>query len=135
MKSVEIPAAKTQKVQGYRTSPLDSSGERVAEKQEEIDEELIKTVLRTMVLRTSLSEYNLCPWRNRCTTRSVIMYPNRRFMRVFWSPMRNEYQELNSHSLLLLFFVQNPQQPISKTSWVEGVCPFCSCVFLTKAAR
>ncbi len=97
MKSIEIPSVKSQNVQGYRTSPirLKRAGELLKNKRK-IDEELIKTVLRDHGAENMPSANTICVHGEiGSTTRSIIMYPNRRLMKVlFGNPCKNEYQEI-----------------------------------------
>jgi len=101
MKSIEIPSVKSQKVQGYRTSPIRL--ERVREllrNNRNIDEKLIKTVLRDHGPENIPSARTICVHGEvGSTTRSMIMYPKRRLIKVlFGYPCKNEYQEIKFSS-------------------------------------
>jgi len=97
MKSVEIPADKIQRVQGYRTSPLRfQRAKELLKNKRSIDEELIKTVLRDHGAEHVPSMNTICVHGEvGSTTRSIIMYPNRRLIKVlFGHPCEREYQEI-----------------------------------------
>jgi predicted choloylglycine hydrolase len=97
MKSVEIPAAKAQKVQGYRTSPVRfERAKELLRNKRNIDEKLIKTVLRDHGSENKPSDSTVCMHSEMSgTTRSIVMYPNRRLIEVlFGHPCKNEYQEI-----------------------------------------
>jgi hypothetical protein len=97
MKSVEIPAVKAQKVQGYRTSSVRFvRAKELLRNKRNIGEELIKTVLRDHGLDSKPSDNTICMHSEKSgTTRSIVMYPNRRLIKVlFGHPCKNEYQEI-----------------------------------------
>ncbi len=97
MKAVEIPSAKSQKVAGYRSSPIRLARvEELLRNKKDIDEKLIKTVLRDHGQENIPSANTICVHgENSSTTRSAIMYPNKRLMKVLSGhPCRNEYQEI-----------------------------------------
>ena len=97
MKSIEIPASKSQKVQGYRTSPIRlERAKELLRSKKNVDEELIKTVLRDHGAENAPSMNTICVHGEvGSTQRSVIMYPNRRLMKVlFGRPCEEEYQEI-----------------------------------------
>jgi predicted choloylglycine hydrolase len=97
MKSIEIPSIKSQKVQGYRTSPLRFGRVKdLLENRINIDEKLIKTVLRDHGTENIPSANTNCVHGEvGSTTRSMIMYPRKRLMKVlFGHPCENRYQEI-----------------------------------------
>ena len=97
MKSVEIPASKAQKVQGYRTSPIRlERAKELLRNKKNIDEESVKTVLRDHGSENKPSDSTVCMHSKMSgTTRSIIMYPNRRLIKVlFGHPCTSEYQEI-----------------------------------------
>ena len=97
MKSVEIPYEKAQKVQGYRTSPIRlERAKELLRNKGNVGEELIKSVLRDHGSENSPSDSTVCMHSEMSgTTRSMIMYPNTRLIKVlFGHPCENEYQEI-----------------------------------------
>ncbi len=97
MKSVEIPSEKAQKVQGYRTSPIRlERAKELLRNNRNVGEELIKMVLRDHGSENNPSDSTVCMHSKKSgTTRSMIIYPNRRLIKVlFGHPCENEYQEI-----------------------------------------
>jgi hypothetical protein len=102
MKSIEIPSVKSQKVQGYRTSPIRfERAEELLRNKRNIDEKLIKTILRDHGPERNPSGSTLCTHgEDGGTVRSIIMYPQRKLLKVlFGHPCENEYQEIRFSEL------------------------------------
>ena len=97
MRLVEIPSGKSQKVPGYRSSPIRLARvEELLRNKKTIDEELIKIILRDHGHENTPSDNTICfHGKMSSTTRSMIMYPKKRLMKMlFGNPCENEYQEI-----------------------------------------